>query len=50
MGSALLMKHDFREWLRDDWTHLAIVYAAVIITLSLIVQIVATVVIGRGVV
>jgi hypothetical protein len=46
-GGATLGKQGLRKWLDDGWTHWLIAYGVVIVTLSLLVQIIATVMIGR---
>lgn len=45
--TATLGRHGLRKWLDDGWTHRMIAYVIVIITLSFVVQIIATVMIGR---
>jgi hypothetical protein len=46
-GGAILDDRGLRKWLNDDWTHRLIAYGVVVVTLSMIVQIVATVMIGQ---
>lgn len=46
-GATLIeRRHSFREWLFSDWTHRLIAYGVAVLSLSLIVQVVATVLIG----
>jgi hypothetical protein len=42
-----LTNRSLRKWLDDGWTHRLIAYGVIIVTLSLIVQVIATVMIGR---
>jgi hypothetical protein len=44
---ATLDDRGLRKWLSDDWTHRLIAYGVVVVTLSLIVQIIATFMIGQ---
>ena len=46
-GGVILTERDFRKWVSEDWTHSLIIYGVIVITLSLIVQIIATVILGR---
>lgn len=46
-GGHILIERGLRKWMAESWTHTLIVYGLVVVTLSLIVQVVATVMIGR---
>ena len=43
MIDAMAPKDDLRRWLSKDWTHVAILYGIILLTLSLVVQVVATI-------
>ena len=47
IGGATLTERDLRRWVAESWTHRLIAYGVVVVTLSLLVQVVATVMIGR---
>jgi hypothetical protein len=42
-----MRRDDLHEWLHASWTHWAILYGVVVLTVSLVVQVIATVLIGR---
>jgi hypothetical protein len=40
--------HDLIRWLRESWTHRFIAYTILVLTLSLVVQVIATVFLVGG--
>lgn len=42
-GGVILIDRGLRKWMAESWTHTLIVYGLIVITLSLVVQIIATV-------
>ena len=45
--AAILGKPNLWRWFCDSWTHRLLVYAVFLLTVSVIVQIIATVLLGR---
>lgn len=41
-----MTSRDFGKWVNDSWTHRLFLYAAVVLTASLVVQVIATVFLG----
>lgn len=46
-GGVTLIDRNLRKWFDENWTHRLLAYGLVVVTLSLIVQVVAAVLIGR---
>jgi hypothetical protein len=46
-GGATLTERDLIKWANENWTHRLIAWGAIVVTVSLLVQIIATILLAR---